>query len=102
MNLHLQYASQLGITSFGGEFRNEGILSNVLGNTIDNPIGKYSKSDNRTNISYFAEHNFILDRVTFSLGGLINYNTAVTDKFEFYPAINGRSEERRVGKECRS
>lgn len=89
MNLHLQYASQLGITSFGGEFRNEGILSNVLGNTIDNPIGKYSKSDNRTNISYFAEHNFILDRVTFSLGGLINYNTAVTDKFEFYPAING-------------
>ena len=30
-NLTFQYASQLGITSFGGEFRNEGIVSNVLG-----------------------------------------------------------------------
>ncbi|MDD4776917.1 MAG: TonB-dependent receptor [Fermentimonas sp.] len=89
MNLHMQYASQLGITSFGSEFRNEGILSNVLGNTMEETIGKYTKSDNRTNISYFAEHNFIIDRATLSLGGLLNYNTAVTDRFDFYPAING-------------
>mgnify|MGYP000844625084 FL=1 len=89
MNLHMQYASQLGITSFGGEFRNEGILSNVLGITMEEPIGKYTKSDIRTNISYFAEHNFILDRITISLGGLLNYNTAVADRFDFYPAING-------------
>ena len=89
MNLNMQYASRFGITSFGGEFRNEGILSNVLGNAMEEPIGKYTKSDNRTNISYYAEHNFILNRITLSLGGLINYNTAVTDKFDFYPAING-------------
>ena len=89
MNLNMQYASRFGITSFGGEFRNEGILSNVLGNAMEEPIGKYTKSDNRTNISYYAEHNFILNCITLSLGGLINYNTAVTDKFDFYPAING-------------
>ncbi len=89
MNLHMQYASRLGISSFGGEFRNEGIISNVLGNTLEKPIGKYTKSDNRTNISYFAEHNFILERFTLSLGGLLNLNSAVTNQFDFYPALNG-------------
>lgn len=88
MNLNMQYASALGITSFGGEFRNEGILSNVLGRPMEKPIGKYTKSDNRTNISYFLEHNFILDKFTLSLGGLLNYNTAIVDKSDLYPALN--------------
>jgi len=88
MNLNMQYASALGITSFGGEFRNEGILSNVLGRPMEDTIGRYTKSDNRTNISYFLEHNFILDKFTLSLGGLLNYNTAIVNKFDFYPAMN--------------
>ena len=88
INLNMQYASLWGITSFGGEFRNEGILSSVLGRPMEEAIGKYTKSDNRTNISYFAEHNFILNRFTLSLGGLLNHNTAVTNKMEFYPALN--------------
>jgi iron complex outermembrane receptor protein len=88
MNLNMQYASRWGITGFGGEFRNEGILSNVLGKPMGDNIGKYTKSDNRTNISYFLEHNFILDRFTLSLGGLLNHNTANVDQFSFYPAIN--------------
>jgi len=88
MNLNMQYASALGITSFGGEFRNEGILSNVLGRPMEDTIGKYTKSDNRTNISYFAEHHFIFNKFTLSLGGLLNYNTAIVDKFDFYPALN--------------
>jgi len=88
MNLNMQYASDLGITSFGGEFRNEGILSNVLGRPMEDTIGKYTKSDNRTNISYFAEHHFIFNKFTLSLGGLLNYNTAIVDKFDFYPALN--------------
>jgi vitamin B12 transporter len=89
MNLHMQVATTWGITSFGGEFRNEGILSNVLGKPIEESIGKYTKSDNRTNISYFAEHNFIWEKLTISLGGLLNYNTAITDQVDFYPALNG-------------
>ena len=88
MNLNMQYASAWGITSFGGEFRNEGILSNVLGRPMEDSIGKYTKSDNRTNISYFAEHHFIFNKFTLSLGGLLNYNTAIVDKFDFYPALN--------------
>ncbi|MDR1698674.1 MAG: TonB-dependent receptor, partial [Prevotellaceae bacterium] len=88
MNLNMQYTSSLGITSFGSEFRNEEILSSVLGKPLENPVGKYTNSDSRTNISYFAEHNFLLDKFTLSLGGLLNHNTALADKFRFFPAVN--------------
>lgn len=88
MNLNMQYTSRWGITSFGGELRNEGIMSSVLGKPMEETIGKYTHSDSRTNISYFLEHNFIFDRVTFSAGGLLNHNTAVVDKFNLYPALN--------------
>lgn len=87
-NLTFQYASQLGITSFGGEFRNEGIMSNVLGKPMDEAVGNYTMSDNRTTINYFVEQNFLFDKVTLSIGALLNHNTANTDKFKFYPAIN--------------
>jgi iron complex outermembrane receptor protein len=88
MNLNMQYASALGITSFGGEYRNEGILSSVLGKPMEDTIGKYTKTDNRTNISYFLEHNFIFRQFTLSVGGLLNHNTAVVNKFDLYPALN--------------
>ncbi len=87
-NLTFQYASKLGITSFGGEFRNEGIMSNVLGKPLDEPIGNFTKSDNRTAINYFAEQNFLFRNMTLSVGGLLNYNTAIPNKYAFYPAIN--------------
>ena len=87
-NLTFQYASKLGITSFGGEFRNEGIMSNVLGKPLDEPIGNFTKSDNRTAINYFAEQNFLFQNMTLSVGGLLNYNTAIPNKYAFYPAIN--------------
>ena len=87
-NMQWQYASQLGISSFGGEFRNESILSSVLGKPLSMSIGKYTNSDSRSNISLFAEHNFIFNNITLSLGGLLNHNTAIVDKYEFYPAIN--------------
>ena len=87
-NLTFQYASQLGITSFGGEFRNEGIMSNVLGKPMEASIDNYTMNDNRTAINYFAEQNFLFDKVTLSIGGLMNHNTANTNQFDFYPAIN--------------
>lgn len=88
MNLHMQYASRWGITGFGGEFRNEGILSSVLGKPMEDTIGKYTFSDNRTNMSYFLEHNFIIDRFTLSVAGLLNHNTAIPNQFTLYPAVN--------------
>lgn len=88
-NLNLQYTSGIGITSFGAEFRNEGIMSTVLGEKMDRPNGKYTHSDNRTNISYALEHNFLLDKFTLSVGLLANYNTFIKKDYKFYPAING-------------
>src|SRR5690554_7535609 len=88
MNLTMQYASKWGITAFGGEFRNEGILSSVLGKPMEETIGKYAYSDNRSNISYFLEHNFILRQFSLSVGGLLNHNTAIPNTFDLYPALN--------------
>ncbi|MBZ4651456.1 MAG: TonB dependent [Proteiniphilum sp.] len=88
MNLNMQYASALGITSFGGEFRNEGILSNVLGKPMEEPIRKYSKADNRSSISFHLEHNLIVRNLTFSMGGLLQHHTAVANQYDFYPALN--------------
>ncbi|MGI6048051.1 MAG: TonB-dependent receptor [Petrimonas sp.] len=88
MNLNMRYASRRGITSFGGEFRNESILSSILGKPLAEAIGKYTKADSRSNISFFLEHNFLIDNLTFSIGGLLNHNTAIPNKFVFYPAIN--------------
>lgn len=87
-NLNLQYASNLGITSFGAEFRNEGIVSSVLGKEMDKPDGKYTHSDDRTHISYALEHNILLSRFSLSLGVLANYNTALRGNYKFYPSIN--------------
>ena len=87
-NLVWQYASRWGITSFGGELRNESILSSVLGKPLDDAIGKYTHSDSRTNASFFAEHNLILGNMTLSVGGLLNHNTAIPNKYEFYPSVN--------------
>lgn len=88
-NMKWQYASQLGISSFGGEMRNESILSSVLGKPMDNAIGKYTNADSRTNISIFAEHNFIYNNMTLSVGALLNHNTSIENEYKIYPAING-------------
>lgn len=91
LNLNMQYMSGLGITSFGGEFRNEGILSSNLGRAMRRKSGNYDKWDNRSNIGFFAEHNFVFDNLTIAVGGLYNYNTALADTLRsggFYPTVN--------------
>ncbi len=91
LTLNMQYASNWGITSFGSEFRNEGILSNNLGRPMREPSGEYTRCDNRSNISFFADHHFVFNKLTLSIGGLYNYNTALADTLKsrgFYPAVN--------------
>ncbi len=91
VNLNIQYISQLGITRFGGEFRNEGVLSSNLGKPMRQPRDNYTLWDNRSDIGFFAEHNFVIGKFSLSLGALYNYNTALADTLKaggFYPAIN--------------
>ena len=88
ISLNTQYMWALGITGFGGEIRNEGILSSVLGEKMKDTIGKYTKSYGRTNINYFVEHNIVFDKITISAGGILNHNTAIVNKMAFYPSVN--------------
>ena len=94
-NLNATTQWKLGRTSMGVEFRNEGVKSNVLGKPMKEPQdvpfekeGKYLKSDNRSNISYFLEHNVLLRRFTLSVGVLANYNSALNEGIHFYPGID--------------
>jgi iron complex outermembrane receptor protein len=87
-NLNAQYKWQVGITNFGGEVRNEGIISSNLGKDILQGKEPYNWSDNRTNLSFFLEHNFVLEQFTAGIGLLTNYNTAFTDDASLYPSVN--------------
>ena len=85
----------LGQTTAGTEFRNEGIRSNVLGTDLKEPQevpseeGKFFiKGANRTNISFFLEHNILLHRFTLSAGLLANYHTDLDNKIRLYPGID--------------
>ncbi|GHT40919.1 hypothetical protein AGMMS49965_09920 [Bacteroidia bacterium] len=88
INLNTQYKWAGGITNFGGELRNEGIFSSNLGVPMREPIAQYKKSDNRTNISYFIEHNYLYQGFTLGVGVLANYNTAYANDMNLYPSIN--------------
>jgi len=94
-NLNAYFNSTLGKTAFGAEFRNEGVMSNVLGKVMDEPVKVpwegdhyFTKKDNRTNISYYAEHDILLPRFTMSLGIMATMNTGLDNKFRFYPGVD--------------
>ena len=96
-NLNAHFTSLLGKTAFGMEIRNEGILSTNLGKPMDEdqyvkiPSQKdryYTKKDNRTNVSYYLEHNILFDKFTASFGVMANMNTWINHKYRFYPGID--------------
>ncbi len=88
LNLNMQYKWKAGITGFGGELRHESILSNKLGHEMESPDGKYTKSDSRSNISYFFEHSFLWGKTTLSAGLLANQNTFLNNQPDFFPNIS--------------
>ena len=86
----------LGRTAFGGELRSEGILSSNLGRPLqEDQYVKvenqdeiyYTHRDNRTNISYFLEHALLLKNFSLTAGVMANRNTAVNERFSFYPGV---------------
>ena len=86
----------LGYSMFSADFRNEGILSTNLGKPLDTSQyvkihGKsayYTRKDNRTNISYFLEHDLFFDKWSVSMGIMANMNTALDHRLRFYPGID--------------
>ena len=96
-NLNAHFTTILGKTAFGTEIRNEGILSTNLGKDLTEdekvkiPGQKdqyFDKKDNRTNVSYYLEHNILLKSFTLSAGVLANMNTGLDHKYRFYPGID--------------
>ncbi|MCD7971179.1 MAG: TonB-dependent receptor [Candidatus Azobacteroides sp.] len=86
---------KFGKTVFGGELLNEGVLSNVLGNPLKDPLkvpGQkeiyYTHKDNRTNVSYFLEHNIIWNNFSLSAGLVANYNSSLDNNLKFYPGVD--------------
>ena len=95
LNAWTQWA--LGRTAVGAELREETIFSTNLGRelqeeqqvSIPHETGRfYTKKDERTNLSYFAEHNFMWRDVTLSFGVMAERNSAIDNKFRFYPGID--------------
>lgn len=83
--------SWIGKTAAGIEVRNENILSNVLGDRLDEPKPVPGYADdvmflygkNRLNINYFAEQSFFADKFSASIGVSGNYNTMFKNNFAF-------------------
>jgi len=80
--------SDIGISSFGLEIRDESILSNVLGKKLDSPkkISSeknkyYYYSDNRQNVSVFFEQFIKYGRMSIFIGSMYNWNSRFNSDF---------------------
>jgi iron complex outermembrane receptor protein len=87
-NLVLQYTSQLGSTSLGGELRREEIMSTVLGKPMIEPHRRYTNYGDRTNASVTLEHTVKLEHFVLSAGVLMNHNTLEDGKYKFFPSAS--------------
>ena len=84
---NMNFQTCMGKTAFGIEFRSENILSNVLGepmnDTIDVPgeaLGKFTKSHHRENIGIFGEQSYTYGNFLISGGLLLNWNSDFDSK----------------------
>ena len=94
VNINNYIQTILGKTAFGAEFRNEGVRSTSLGEPLNSPVKvpgadvDFTRSLNRTNLSFHLEHNIVLRRFTLSAGVIAVKNTGNEMKFRFYPGVD--------------
>jgi iron complex outermembrane receptor protein len=87
--LDAQYRSRWGTTVIGLEYREEQVLSNVLGSALESPIAVpqepdfafYTREAGRDNFSTFLEHSAVFRRWSLSAGTLWNANSAFGTAF---------------------
>jgi vitamin B12 transporter len=85
--------SKIGITALGIEYRNESILSNVLGEPTNDSIkvpgesGFYfTHEKSRNDVSLFFQHNLIYKKINIDIGLISYYKTDYN--WETFPGIN--------------
>lgn len=94
LNLNSWFDWLLGRTAFGAEFRNEDLISGNLGELLSKPVHihgtdrDYTYGLNRSNLSFFLEHNVLLKRLTLSAGFTAVKNTWNEMPFKIYPGID--------------
>lgn len=79
---------KIGRTAIGAEFRNEDIVSSNLGEPLVSPYNKYRYGQNRSHLSFHAEHNLLLRNVKLSAGFIAIKNTSNEMPFSLYPGID--------------
>ncbi len=93
-NLGGWFDSPLGKTAFGTELRREGILSTTLGEALEQGRAirgterDYTRGLKRTHLSFYLEHNVVLQRFTASAGLAAVRNTGIDMPFQFYPGAD--------------
>jgi iron complex outermembrane receptor protein len=93
-NLNSWFNWAWGKSAFGVEYRSENILSNVLGEDLDEPIdvpgedAQFTKSDSRNTVSVFIEHAAYLDNWTFTAGLMSNYISGSDLGINVFPGID--------------
>jgi iron complex outermembrane receptor protein len=99
ININSWFDWQLGRTAVGAEFRNEDIVSSNLGEPLQSlqavksqePTSnspKYKYGLNRSQLSFHAEHNILLKRLTISAGFIAIKNTGNEMDFKVYPGVD--------------
>jgi len=95
VNLGAWIETKAGKTAFGAEMRSENIISSNLGKNTSDSIAVrgednifYNKKDGRDNISYYAEHTFLLKKWTLSLGAMAHKVTNLNTKMKVYPGVD--------------
>jgi iron complex outermembrane receptor protein len=85
-------AWKAGTTALGVHFRDEDILSNVLGRVMEEPIAAggsrdpYTRRDGRRNLAVHLDHRYTWKRLTVDAGVLMNINSAFTP--EWLPGLD--------------
>ena len=94
VNLNNYFEWKAGITAFGGEIRNEDLLSGNLGEPLDKPRRikgtdrYYDHGLNRTNTSLFLEHNVITESFSASAALLAIKNSWAEMDMKVYPSAD--------------
>jgi iron complex outermembrane receptor protein len=94
-NLSGWIATVFGKLAFGTDFKNENIWSTVLGKVMKSPASvpgekgiQFNYSDTRTNIGLFGEYSHHFGPVDLSTGLMVNRNTMLGRKWQWYPGLD--------------
>ncbi|WP_340114904.1 TonB-dependent receptor plug domain-containing protein [Maribellus mangrovi] len=93
-NINSWFKWNWGRTAFGIEHRSENILSNVLGEPLDNPKdvpgedARFTKSDQRNIFSGFIEHAAYFNDWTITTGLMVNYISDSDIGLHIFPGID--------------